>query len=131
MTLTDPAQPRHIPHDELELIQGPVTAGGGELRQLTGEGYGLVTSVMTSRVPPGRGPRRHRHPHAEVFVIHDGQGRYEVEGTHLDAVAGDMVIIPPDAWHSFTNTGSSTLRHTAIHENPRAVSEYEDGTRRD
>jgi quercetin dioxygenase-like cupin family protein len=124
-------QPRHIPHAELELIHGPVTAGGGELRQLTGEDYGLVTSVMTSRVPPGSGPKRHRHPHAEIFVLHDGQGRYEVEGHPIEALAGDMVIIPPDAWHSFTNTGSSDLRVTAIHQNPRAASEFEDGTRRD
>ena len=63
-------------------------------------------------------------------MLHDGQGRYEVEGATIDAEAGDMVIVPADAWHSFTNTGPSTLRHTAIHENVRAVTEFEDGTRR-
>jgi quercetin dioxygenase-like cupin family protein len=52
-------------------------------------------------------------------------------GTEFDAVAGDMVIVPPDAWHSFTNTGTSMLRHTAVHENRRASSEFEDGTRRE
>jgi N-acyl homoserine lactone hydrolase len=131
VNLTDPARPRHIPHGELELIHGPVTADGGELRQLTGEDYGLVTSVMTSRVVPGSGPRRHRHPYAEIFVLHDGQGRYDVEGTTIDAVAGDLVIVPPNAWHSFTNPGDSDLRHTAVHQQPRVVSEFEDGTFRD
>ena len=122
---------RHVPHDELELIRGPVTADGGELRQLSGSDYGLVTSVMHSTVVPGSGPRRHRHPHAEIFVLHDGQARYEVEGSHLDAQSGDMVIVPPDAWHSFVNTGSGLLRQTAIHQNRRAVTEFEDGTRRE
>ncbi|MEX0626030.1 MAG: cupin domain-containing protein, partial [Chloroflexota bacterium] len=60
----------------------------------------------------------------------DGQGRYEVEGTNIDAQAGDMVIVLPDAWHSFVNTGSDFLRQTAIHQNPRAVSTFEDGTQR-
>jgi quercetin dioxygenase-like cupin family protein len=124
-------RPRHIPHDELELLEGPVLRAGGELRQLRGDEYGLVTSVMSSRVPPGLGPRRPRHPHAELFVIHEGQVRYDVDGATVDAVAGDMVIVPPDAWHHFTNTGTADLRLTAIHENPRAATEFEDGTRRD
>ena len=64
-------------------------------------------------------------------MLHDGRGRYEVEGTYIDAEAGDMVIVPPDAWHSFTNTGDVMLRLTAIHENPRAVRVFEDGSRQD
>jgi quercetin dioxygenase-like cupin family protein len=108
-----------------------VADDGGELRQLSGSDYGLITSIMLGQVVPGGGPRRHRHPHAEIFVLHEGQGRYEVEGTSIDAAAGDVVIIPPETWHTFTNTGTSTLRHTAIHQNPRAVSVYEDGSRRD
>jgi mannose-6-phosphate isomerase-like protein (cupin superfamily) len=42
-----------------------------------------------------------------------------------------MVIVPPAAWHSFTNTGDTLLRHTATHQNPRAVTDFEDGTRRE
>ena len=129
--MPEPMQPRHVPHAELELLAAKVTQDGGELRQLTGEDYGLVTSVFHSQIVPGSGPRRHRHAYAEIFVLHDGQGRYDVDGTEFDAVAGDMVIVPPDAWHSFTNTGTSMLRHTAVHENPRAASEFEDGTRRE
>ncbi|MEX2135512.1 MAG: cupin domain-containing protein [Chloroflexota bacterium] len=128
--MTDPIRARHVPHLELELLGEKVTHEGGELRLLSGSDYGLVTSVMHAQVAPGSGPRRHRHPHAEIFVLHDGQGRYEVEGTNIDAQAGDMVIVLPDAWHSFVNTGSDFLRQTAIHQNPRAVSTFEDGTQR-
>jgi quercetin dioxygenase-like cupin family protein len=115
----------------MELLSGPVTNAGGELRLLSGSDYGFVTSIMLGQVVPAGGPRRHRHPHAEIFVLHEGQGRYEVEGTSLDAEAGDVVIVPPDAWHTFTNTGASMLRHIAIHRNPRAVTAYDDGSRRD
>jgi quercetin dioxygenase-like cupin family protein len=82
-----------LPDADLDLFGDKVTHEGGELRLLSGSGYG--TSVMHSQVAPGSGPRRHRHPHAEIFVLHNGQARYEVEGAHLDAQAGDMVIVPP------------------------------------
>jgi quercetin dioxygenase-like cupin family protein len=122
---------RHVRHADLELLPGKVTVEGGDLRLLSGSDHGLVTSVMHTQVTPGSGPRPHRHPHAEIFVLHDGKGRYEVDGVAIDAEAGDMVIVPPDAVHTFTNTGSTMLRQTAIHENPRAVTVFEDGTRRD
>jgi quercetin dioxygenase-like cupin family protein len=131
VTLTEPIHAIHVRHADLELLGDKVTQEGGELRLLSGSDYGLVTSVMHSQVALGSGPRRHRHPHAEIFVLHDGQARYEVEGTHLVAQAGDIVIVPPDAWHSFVNTGDTPLRQTAIHQNPRAVTDFEDGTRRE
>ncbi len=129
--MSEAIQARVVRHADLELLGGNVNADGGELRQLSGSDYGLTTSVMHAQVAPRSGPRRHRHPHAEIFVLHDGQGRFEIEGTHFDAQAGDVVIVPPDVWHSFVNTGSEPLRQTAIHENPRAVTLFEDGTRRD
>ena len=129
--MTDRIEPRVVRHSELELLSGKVTSDGGEVRQFSGSDYGLATSAMVAEVAPGSGARRHRHPHAEVFVLHDGQGRFEVEGTYFEAEAGDMVIIPPDAWHSFRNTGTGMLRQTAIHQNARAVTLFEDGSRRD
>jgi quercetin dioxygenase-like cupin family protein len=122
--VTERAQPRHVPNAELELRDGPVVRDGGELRVLNGADYGLVTSVMYSRIVPGSGPQRHRHPHAEIFVLHDGPGCYEIDDTEIDAI----VIVPPNAWHSFTNTGVTMLRQTAIHQNPRATTEFEDGS---
>ena len=65
-----------------------------DLRALTGWGHGLETSIMHATVAPGNGPIRHRHPHAEVFVIHTGSGRFEVDGETFDAEAGDVLIIP-------------------------------------
>lgn len=122
---------RHVPHEELELLSGNVTNDGGELRQLSGSDYDLQTSIMHARVAPGSGPRRHGHPHAEIFVLDAGEARFEVEGEFIDAIAGDVVIIPPDRLHSFVNTGAEPLRVTAIHENRRAVTLFEDGSRRD
>jgi quercetin dioxygenase-like cupin family protein len=129
--MPEPVLLRHVRHADLELLQGKVTSDGGDLRLLSGSDHGLRTSVMRSQVAPGSGPRPHRHPHAEVFVVDDGQGRFEVEGVSIDAEAGDMIIIPTDAVHVFRNTGTTMLRLTAIHENARAVTLFVDGTRRE
>jgi len=129
--VTDRIEARVVRHSELELLSGKVTSDGGELRQFSGSEYGLVTSAMVAEVAPGSGARRHRHPHAEVFVLHNGQGRFEVEGAYFEAEAGDMVIIPPNAWPSFTNTGTGMLSQVAFHQNARAVTLFEDGARRD
>ena len=129
--MPQPVLLRHLRHTELELLPGKVISDGGDLRVLSGSEHGLRTSVMRSQVAPGSGPRPHRHPHAEVFVVDDGHGRFDVDGVSIDAEAGDMIIIPTDAVHKFTNTGTSMLRLTAIHENERAVTLFADGTRRD
>jgi quercetin dioxygenase-like cupin family protein len=120
-----------IARDELETWSGKVTAEGGDLGILQGSDYGLSTSIMESQIGPGSGPRRHKHPHAEIFVVNDGEGRYEVDGTVLIAAAGDVVIVPPDSWHSFTNPGPGLLRQTIVHENRRIETLFEDGSTRD
>ncbi len=122
---------RRIARDEIPQTAGKVVDEGGTLRTLDGGPHGLQVSIMDSVVVPGGGPRRHRHPHAEVFVVHQGSGRFEVDGERLDGGPGDMVIIPPGAWHAFTNAGQAPLRVVAVHESPQAVIEWEDGTRRD
>ena len=129
--MPEPVLLRHVRHADLELLLGKVISEGGDLRLLSGSDHGLRTSVMRSQVAPGSGPRPHRHPHAEVIVVDDGQGRFDVDGVSIDAEAGDMIIIQTDAVHMFTNTGTTMLRLTAIHENGRAVTLFVDGTRRD
>jgi quercetin dioxygenase-like cupin family protein len=120
-----------LPHEELDRWPGRVNQDGGDLRIVRGADHGLSVSLMLSEVPPGSGPVRHRHPHGEVFVVHEGEATFEVEGDGMRAEGGDVVIVPPNAWHVFSNTGGSPLRLTAIHESPRAVTEWEDGTRRE
>jgi mannose-6-phosphate isomerase-like protein (cupin superfamily) len=121
----------HLRRADLARQPGKVIADGGDLRVVQGSVHHLSISLYASEVVPGSGPVRHRHPYAEVFVLHEGRGRFEIDGTVVDAEAGDILIVPPETWHGFTNTGDGPLRETAIHENPRAVVEFEDGTRRD
>ena len=129
--MPEPVPLHHVRHAELELLPGKVIDEGGDLRVLSGSNHGPRTSVMRSQIPPGSGPRPHRHPHAEVLVVDDGEVRFDVGGVRIDAESGDMVIVPAEAVHAFTNTGTTSLRITAIHENARSVTLFADGSRRD
>ena len=129
--LDDVVKPRHVRRDELVPFGQQFDPDTYDLRVLSGADHGLVTTVMQATIAPGRGPRRHRHPHTEIIAVDDGSARFEIGETTYDGAAGDMIVIPPGAWHRFVVTGDRPLRNTAIHENSRPVTEWEDGERQD
>ncbi len=90
---------------------------------------GLPVSLFLLDGRPGAGPLLHRHPYAEVFVIHAGEARFEIDGARLMASAGDVLIAPARSAHRFTNTGERQLRVTAIHTAPEMDTEWLQPTR--
>jgi mannose-6-phosphate isomerase-like protein (cupin superfamily) len=84
-------------------------------RFVGGEHGGLPISLFLVDDGPGAGPLLHRHPYAEVFVLHAGEACFEIDAVRLTATAGDILIAPAMSAHRFTNTGAAQLRVTAIH----------------
>jgi len=126
--MREPMKPAHVPRSRLEPLDAKVARDGGSLLYLEGARYGLVTSVFEAEIVPGSGPKPHSHAYAEFFVLHEGQGRFFVDGQSIDAVAGDVVIVPPNMEHWFVNTGPGQLRHTAVHESPVEAATFKDGS---
>jgi mannose-6-phosphate isomerase-like protein (cupin superfamily) len=94
-------------------------SGAPGARQLIGAHHGrLPISLFLVDDGPGAGPLLHRHPYAEVFVVHAGEARFEIDELRLTASAGDILIAPAMSAHRFTNAGESQLRLTAIHTAP-------------
>ena len=73
---------------------------------------------------PGGGPRLHRHPYAETFIIREGRGLFTVDGREIEAVAGQIVIVPADVPHKFTNLGPGRLETLDIHESGHFNTEW-------
>ncbi|WP_336605991.1 cupin domain-containing protein [Streptomyces sp. BA2] len=68
----------------------------------TGHRIGLAESVLAPHTP---GPPQHRHAqHDEGFYVVSGTVRFTVGETNHDATAGTLVMVPPGAPHTFTNT---------------------------
>jgi len=75
--------------------------------------------LFVSDFSPGQGPRLHRHPYDEVFVVHEGRARFTAGKETLEAGAGQVVVVPARTAHRFVNAGESRLRVTAVHPRSR------------
>lgn len=71
---------------------------------------------------PGKGHARHNHPGCEeILYVVSGQGRQMIDigGERWEPIAaGDVVHIPPDIFHSTTNTGWEPLKMVAVYSPP-------------
>jgi mannose-6-phosphate isomerase-like protein (cupin superfamily) len=94
--------------------------------EATGEEIGARVSVIAVHASPGAGPRLHRHPYEEVFVVLDGEATFTL-GDHERVVrGGEVVVAPAGVPHAFTNTGSTPLRQVDVHVSPRFETEWLD-----
>jgi mannose-6-phosphate isomerase-like protein (cupin superfamily) len=81
-------------------------------------------SIILVHSLPGIGPKLHRHPYAEVFVVESGQATFQIGDETVVVEGGHVVVSPPGEAHGFTNTGTGELRLTAIHGAGRFVTEW-------
>jgi mannose-6-phosphate isomerase-like protein (cupin superfamily) len=106
-----------VPLDELEHTD--------HAHELVGANYQDVPfSVILVHSQPGVGPKLHRHPYAEVFIVESGQATFELGDDTVVVDEGHVVIGPPDVPHGFTNSGPGELRLVAIHGAPRFTTEW-------
>jgi mannose-6-phosphate isomerase-like protein (cupin superfamily) len=97
-----------------------------ELPESELEGYlhGASVCVIFVDLPPGEGPRLHRHAYEEVFVVLEGRPLFTVGGETLEARPGQVLIVRPGVAHKFVNAGDGPLRQVDIHASPRFVTEW-------
>ncbi len=93
-------------------------AAGDTAGSFEGGPYGSEVSFFVVDAAPGEGPALHRHPYSETFVVQAGQGRFELGGRPVGAVAGDVVVVPPGTAHRFRCVGPEHLRLVSIHAAP-------------
>jgi mannose-6-phosphate isomerase-like protein (cupin superfamily) len=103
-------------------------ASGTTAQQFEGavHGAGVGVSFFLNHTPPGRSVSPHRHPYGEVFVIHEGEAEFVVDGVTATARGGQVVVAPAGAVHGFRNTGDRTLEMTSIHAAARMETEWVD-----
>ncbi len=92
----------------------PVTtegACGAFIKELITDRDGAPTFAMRLfEIAPGGNTPLHRHPwEHEVFVL-SGQGELRGQNESHPFSEGDAVFVPPDALHTFVNTGEQPLR---------------------
>jgi quercetin dioxygenase-like cupin family protein len=94
------------------------------------EGYqfgGANVCLIFIDLEPGDGPRLHRHPYEEIFILIEGRATFTIGSNTVEASAGQVLIAKPGVAHKFVNSGDGTLRQIDIHASDRFVTEWLEG----
>ena len=91
---------------------------------LKGADHGASISLILDHSEPGQGPRLHKHPYDETWVVIEGNLTFQAGEERIDAHPGDIVIVPPDTPHQFTNHGPGRADLVCIHASPAFVTEW-------
>ena len=92
----------------LEKTEPFVTKDGSTIRELH---HTAEQSLAEATLEPDQATERHYHRSTEeIYFVLKGSGRMEVDGDTRTVRPGDAVLIPPGAWHTLENNGSSELR---------------------
>jgi mannose-6-phosphate isomerase-like protein (cupin superfamily) len=90
-----------------------------------GGACGAGISVIFNYLPDaGGGPRLHRHPYPETFIVRSGVAVFTVAGETIRASAGQIVVVPAHTPHTFTNAGPGPLETVDIHANGEFITEW-------
>jgi quercetin dioxygenase-like cupin family protein len=121
--MTAYANPTVVTSDELRT--------GGSTVKFIGDDHSSGSSFYISRDAPGEGPDLHTHPYTETFVVHEGTVRFTVGDQVVDAQGGDIVVVPADTPHGFTNVGERRMLSVNIHASATMIQTDLGSKRRD
>ena len=75
-------------------------------------------------MPPGGTIRLHKHPYEEIFIILEGLATFTVGSATLEARAGQVIIVPADVPHKFSNLNNTQLKQIDIHVSKQFVTHW-------
>jgi quercetin dioxygenase-like cupin family protein len=88
-----------------------------------GHDHGAQVSFFLSHNRAGTGPKLHRHPYEETFIVEEGDVLFTVGESTIGAGAGDIVVVPAGAPHKFVSR-APTHRQVSIHPVARMETEW-------
>jgi mannose-6-phosphate isomerase-like protein (cupin superfamily) len=91
------------------------------------EGYlfsDIEVSFIWVDMPPGGSVQLHQHPYKEIFIIQEGISTLVVGPSTLEARAGQIVVVPANTPHRFTNATNSPLKQIDIHVSNKFVTQW-------
>jgi mannose-6-phosphate isomerase-like protein (cupin superfamily) len=97
---------------------------GRQWRRAGASGYVASVPLIVIDAPPGSGPKLHRHPYEEVFIVQEGSVTFTAGDDLIEASGGQVVVAPAGVPHKFVNSGAGRLRQVDIHASERFITEW-------
>ncbi|MFC4948032.1 cupin domain-containing protein [Pseudonocardia sp. GCM10023141] len=85
-----------------------------------------ISIIHESTDVVGSGPRLHRHPYTETFVIVRGRALFTIGDQQREGGAGDVLVVAADTPHRFAVLGPGAYEAVHIHENDHFITEWLD-----
>jgi hypothetical protein len=108
-----------------------IKAGTLPSGNLKGEEHGANISLILDDSERGQGPRLHRHPYDETWVVIEGTLTFQSGEERRSAGPGDIVIVPPGVLSSPTTAPaarSSSASTPTQHSSPNGSNEPQPST---
>ena len=91
----------------LDRAEPFTTKDGSTIRELH---HTSVQSLAEATLEPGQATERHYHERSEeIYLVTKGSGELEIDGETRRVRPGEAILIPPRAWHTLENDGTSEL----------------------
>jgi mannose-6-phosphate isomerase-like protein (cupin superfamily) len=91
----------------LERAEPFTTKDGSTIRELH---HTQAQSLAEATLEPDQATQRHYHRRSEeIYFVTKGSGSLEIDGEIRNVRPGDAILIPPGAWHTLENDGTSEL----------------------
>jgi len=101
-----------------------IKQSGQEVVTFQGIKHGVNVSFFLVHFSPGKGPKKHRHPYEETFIILEGEVEAIVDGETQILSENKIVIIPAGTWHEFKNRTDRQVFMINLHPAPEMVTEW-------
>lgn len=101
-------------------------AGGRNLDRTVlfeGRDHAAQVSVFLVDNLPGQGPRLHRHPYTETWIVQEGRPLFVADGEEVLPDVGEILTVTPGTAHKFVNLGPGRMRLVCIHASPELIQE--------
>ena len=105
---------------DMKTIKSP----NGEAATFQGLEHDANVSFFVVNFSPGNGPKKHRHPYAEIFIILDGEIEAIVDGEPQILGSETIAVIPAGTWHEFKNRSEKKVSMVNIHPVAKMITEW-------
>jgi mannose-6-phosphate isomerase-like protein (cupin superfamily) len=90
-----------------DSVEPFTTKDGSTIRELH---HTPAQSLAEATLEPDQATERHYHRRSEeIYLVTKGSGSLEVDAETCRVRPGDAILIPPGAWHTLENDGTSEL----------------------
>jgi mannose-6-phosphate isomerase-like protein (cupin superfamily) len=110
--------------DSARVINLADPARGDDPNEFQGYRHGANISFIVVDALPGGGPKLHRHPYEEVFVVQEGTATFTAGDETIEVGGGQVVVVAAGVAHKFVNSGTGRLRQVDIHASERLITEW-------